>query len=106
MLEAYDADHAEEVITSNGSVPDWLDGAAVERIIEYARGRADARGEQSALDQSETECVIATNWHTFTDDWGYSGGAANQIAVGVFNAEVSSGKQADLFTDTTDTVAA
>lgn len=98
--QAYDDDNLKQNVDANSSSPDWLSNPKVlERIIEHAKGRADARGEDSALDDSECECLITTNWSSFTEDWGFSGGDANQVAVGIFNEEVSSGKQADLFTD-------
>jgi len=97
--QAYDTDTLEEMVTSNDSSPQWLRGNALERVVEYAERRADARGEESALDSADAECLITTNWSAFTDDWGFDDGSANQVALGVFNEELSAGKGADLFTD-------
>jgi hypothetical protein len=99
--QAFDDDHLAELVDANSSVPDWVDDPEVlQRIIEHAKGRASGRGEESALDSTEAECLITTDWNSFTDDWGFDDGNANQVALGVFNEEVSSGKQADLFNET------
>jgi len=99
--QAFDDDHLAELVDANSSVPDWVDDPEVlQRIIEHAKGRAAGRGEESALDSTEAECLITTDWNSFTDDWGFDDGNANQVALGVFNEEVSSGKQADLFNET------
>jgi len=96
--QAYDTDHLTELVESNSSAPDWLSDASVERATTYAKERAKSRGEDSALDSGDTHCLIATNWSSFTDDWGFSGGSANQVAIGTFNE--TAGDQADLFEDT------
>jgi len=97
--QAYDDEHFAELVTANDSVPEWINGDVIDRIIDYAERRAQARGEDSALDGGDSDCVIITNWSSFTDDWGFSDGNANQVAFGVFNEELSAGKGADLFTD-------
>lgn len=98
--QAYDDDHLEQLLDANDAAPDWVsDSETVERITEHARGRADGRGEENALSSTETECLIVTNWNSFTDDWGFSDGTSNQAALGIYNEEASSGKNADLFTD-------
>jgi hypothetical protein len=97
FLQAYDVDHLTEVVESNSSAPDWLTGEAVERAAEYATQRAKNRGENSALDSGESHYLITTNWSSFTDDWGFSGGSANQVAIGTLNE--TAGEQADLFED-------
>jgi hypothetical protein len=99
--QAYSDEHLDDLLEANSSTPDWVTNPQVlERIITHAKGRADGRGEESALDNTKAECIITTNWSAFTDDWGYDDGDANQVAIGVFNSDVSSGKGADLFTDT------
>jgi len=99
--QAFDDDHFAELVDANDSTPVWLnDPEVLERIIEYAKSRAASRGEESALDADEGDCLITTDWNSFTDDWGFDDGNANQVAIGTFNADVSSGKQADLFNDT------
>jgi hypothetical protein len=98
--QAFDDDHLAELVDANSSVPDWVDDPEVlQRIIEHAKGRAAGRGEESALDSTEAECLITTDWNSFTDDWGYSDGDANQVALGVYKEGV--GDNADLFKDTT-----
>lgn len=99
--QAYGSEHLEELLDTNDSTPDWLmNPETLERVLEHAQARADGRGEDSALDSTKAECIITTNWGAFTDDWGYDDEKANQVALGVFDADVSSGKGADLFTDT------
>lgn len=96
----YDDGQFADIISSNGSAPTWLDRDSVtDRILAYARARAESRGEESALDGSEADCIITTNWAAFTEDWGFSGGEANQVAIGTLNEEASAGKDATLFTD-------
>jgi len=96
----YDDGQFEDIISSNGSAPTWLDRNGVaERVLQYVRARAESRGEDSALDGGEVDCIITTNWSSFTEDWGFSGGNANQVAIGTLNEEASAGKQATLFTD-------
>lgn len=97
MLEAFNKDHLVELIESNSSAPDWVDEAVVERIISYARGRADSRGEESALDGND-DYLILTNWSSFTEDWGFSNGSSNEVAIGSLNDEA--GSKADLFENT------
>ena len=96
--QAYTRDNLEQILESNDSVPDWfLDGDVLDRVLTYARQRADS---ESALDGEGTDCLITTNWSSFTDDWGYDDGNANQVAIGTFNHSVSVGKDAGLFNDT------
>jgi len=98
FIEAYDADHLADLLDSNSSAPDWLGKDEAELIVEYAQQRADSRGESSSLDNDGSECLITTNWSSFTDDWGFSGGSANQVAIGSFND--GAGSKADLFENT------
>lgn len=99
--EAYDVDHLTDLLDANSSAPAWVaDEEVVERIVNHARSRADARGEDSAYDHKKTPCIITTNWSSFTDDWGFDDGNANQVALGQFNEDVSAGKNADLFNNT------
>lgn len=98
--QIYVADQFADIISANSSAPAWLDQDGVtDRILEYARSRAHSRGEDSALDGDGTECFITTNWSAFTDDWGFSGGSANQVAIGTLNEKASAAKQATLFED-------
>lgn len=94
-LKAYDADHLAELVEANSSAPDWVSGDVIDRIVEYAQQRAAARDEQSSLDADQTECIITTDWQNFTDDWGFSSGSANQVAIGTYNS--GAGSKADLF---------
>lgn len=98
FIEAYDASHLAELLESNSSAPDWLGDDEAKLIVEYAQQRADSRGESSSFDNDTTECLITTNWSSFTDDWGFSGGSANQVAIGSLNE--TAGEGADLFENT------
>lgn len=99
--EVYDEDQFRALLDSNSSAPDWVaDETIVERIVNHARSRAASRGDDSPYQHSKTPCIITTNWASFTEDWGFSKGDANQVAIGQFNADASSGKAADLFTNT------
>lgn len=98
--EAYDTDHLQELINANSSCPDVaLD--EVKRIVDLAERRAQLRGEDSSLDVSDTDCLIATDWTGFASgEFGYDNGEVNQFAMGVLNEEASSGKDATLFNET------
>lgn len=99
--KAFDNDNFEQILESNDSTPNWLlEGDVLNRIIEYARQRAEARGQDSALENGDADCLIVTNWSSFTDDWGYTEEGANQVSIGTFNHSVSSGKDAGLFNET------
>jgi len=98
FIEAYDASHLADLLDSNSSAPDWLGDDEAELIVGYAQQRADSRGEASALEAEATDCLITTNWSSFTEEWGFSGGSANQVAIGSLNDEA--GSKADLFENT------
>jgi len=99
--EAYTLDNLQEILDSNSAVPD-LTREEVERLVDLAKRRADARGEQNALEDTETDCIIATEWYNFAaDEFGHdSEGTINNVAMGVLDMSASVGKDATLFTDT------
>lgn len=98
--EAYTKDNLQQVLDANDSSPD-PPLEQVERITDVAMTRAQSRDEDSALDDTEVECVIATTWHSYqTDEFGYHDDTVNRYALGTYSQEASLGKQADLFTDT------
>jgi hypothetical protein len=96
---AYDRDHLDELLNSNSSWPDYMSGAERDRLVKLARQRADARG--GALDDGETECIIGTDWGNFASgEFGFDDDTMNQVALGVVQGDISSGKDATLFSDT------
>lgn len=96
---AYDADQLADLLTANSDAPTISEGE-VARIVELAQQRADARGEESALDETQMDCLIATEWDGFAGgEFGYDNGSLNQFAMGVFEEDVSAMQQASLFTD-------
>lgn len=99
LPEAYGDDNLAQILDANDSVPEWFSGEAVQHAVDYAKHRASARGEDSALEDTETECLITTNWSSFTDDWGHDDGA-NEVALGILNERVSATTDAMLFNDT------
>lgn len=99
--QAYAIDEFADILDANENAPDWLsDDEVVERIVQYAKSRAEANGADSAYDDSGNLCIITTDWSGFVEDWGFSGGSQNQVAIGEFNEERSSGKNADQFRNT------
>mgnify|MGYP000105399959 CR=1 FL=1 len=98
--EAYTADNLEQILDANDSCP-TIGPDELDRIIELAQQRADKRGEENALDEHQTDCLIATNWDGFAEgEFGRDNGQINQFAMGVYEEDISSGKGATLFTDT------
>lgn len=98
--EAYTEDNLCDILESNDDCPP-IGPDELDRIIDLAQRRADARGEESALERTEVDCVIATEWDGFAQgEFGYDNGTLNQFAIGVLNEQVSAGKGATLFTDT------
>lgn len=96
---AYTDDNLAEIIDANDSVPPWFSGDVVQRAVDHAKQRAQARGEETALDDTEEECLIVTDWNSFTDDWGFDDGTSNQAALGVLNEDISASKDATLFSN-------
>lgn len=94
--EAYGTDHLHELVESNDSCPS-PSRDEIARIAQLARQRASARPD--GLEDDQAECLISTEWASFIDDWGFDNGDQNQFALGVFEGDVSSGKDADLFND-------
>jgi hypothetical protein len=98
--QAYTVESLVEIIEANDSV-ETPTNAEIERLLDLADTRAASRGETNALDESQTDCLIGTDWTSFAqDEFGYSGGKCNVWAFGVYESEISSGKGADLFSDT------
>jgi hypothetical protein len=96
--EAYTTDNLQDILDANTNVPPIADDE-LDRLLQLARQRADARG--SALDDQQTDCLIATEWDGFAqDEFGYHNDTLNQWAIGVLNMSASVGKDATLFTDT------
>jgi hypothetical protein len=99
--EAYTDDNLYDILTANDAVPDEFGRDNLDRLLDIARARADARGEQNALDAEQSECLIGTDWTGFAgNEFGYDGGKLNNWAFGILEAEVSRTKNATLFTDT------
>jgi hypothetical protein len=98
---AYAPDALQDCINSNTSCPDVSEGE-LQRILDLAERRAQARGEDSALEDTETDCLVATDWAGFAEDrFGYDASdVLNHFAIGVLNMRASVGKDATLFTDT------
>jgi len=98
--EAFTVDNLYQILDSNSVVADEFGHDNAERLVALARQRADSRGEQSALDSTETECIIGTDWTGFAgDEFGYDGGKMNKWAFGVCKEDISRGKDATLFTN-------
>jgi hypothetical protein len=100
---AYTLDNFKQLLEAHDSAPEWLvkDDEHLERIVNLAEQRAGARGEQSALEEGETECLLATDWHGWaSDEFGFDGDESNQVALGVLNARASADRDAILFNDT------
>lgn len=99
--EAYTLDNLQDILDANSSVPD-LTREEIERLVDLAERRAGARGEQNALENAETDCIIATEWYNFAaDEFGHdTEGTINNVAMGVLDMRASVGKDATLFTDT------
>lgn len=96
--EAYTADNLYEILDANSAVPDEFGTANLERLVEIAQQRADARG--NPLEDDKQDCLIGTDWTGFAgNEFGYSGGKLNHFAFGVVQPGISSGKDATLFTD-------
>lgn len=99
--EAFAEDQLYDILDANSAVPDEFGTDNLERLLDIAKARADARGEDSALDADQTDCIICTDWTGFAgDEFGYSGGKMNKWAFGVLEADVSCGKNATLFSNT------
>jgi hypothetical protein len=97
--EAYTFDNLRQIINANDSCPSVADDE-LKRLVDLAKQRASKRGEESALDDTQTECIIATDWTGFASgEFGYDNGDVNQFAMGVLEEEVSAGKGATLFSD-------
>ena len=98
---AYTRDNLVDILDANDAVPTVTDDE-LDRIIELAKRRADARGEQNALEDTKTDCIIATEWTGFAQgEFGYDGDRnLNNFAMGVLDMGASVGKDATLFTDT------
>lgn len=94
---AYVADEFREMVNANDDCPSLADGE-MQRLLDLAQQRASVR---DGLEDDQSECLIATTWSGFTnDEFGFDNGSPNQFAMGVFEGNVSTGKGADLFTDT------
>jgi hypothetical protein len=98
---AYSPDALQDCINANTSCPD-VGEDELERILDLAERRAQARGEDSALEDTETDCLVATDWASFAEDrFGYDASDfLNHFAIGVLDMRASVGKDATLFTDT------
>lgn len=97
--EAYTDDNLDQILDANDSFPDYISATERERILDVARQRAAARG--SALDDTETDALIATDWGGFASgEFGFDNDEMNTVALGVLNERASAGKGATLFTDT------
>jgi hypothetical protein len=101
LQTAYTADQFRDICTSHADCP-TLTAEQSQRILNLARQMANDRGDYNALEDDETDCLIATGWKNYCEDnFGYStGDTLNQIALGVYNAGVSARKDAHLFTRT------
>ena len=99
---AYTLDNLEQLLDSNDATPDWVvDPTYLDRLVDMAEQRAAARGEDSALDESQVDCIITAEWQNFLQpEFGYSGDDANAVALGVVNPRASADRDAILFNDT------
>jgi len=95
--EAYTVENLQEIINANDACPSLATGE-VQRLVDLAKQRASTRDE---LEEDQFECLIGTEWSSFaSDEFGFDNGDVNQFAFGVFEADVSAGKGADLFNET------
>lgn len=99
--EAFTTDQLTDIIDANEHAPDTVASDHIERLLDIARARADARGEDSALDSEQVEALICAEWQDpIGGGFGYSGGKKNIWAFGILEAAVSRTKGATLFTST------
>lgn len=99
--EAYTSDNLRQILDANDSIPS-LNEEQFDRLLELARQRAQSRGTavETGLEDHEHDVLIATDWDSFAgNEFGYDGDV-NQFAFGTYNHNVSSTKNASLFTDT------
>lgn len=95
---AYTVDNLDDILESNTNVPQ-ISADERDRLLSLARRRAASRGEQNALEDNQTDCIITTDWTTFAqNEFGYdAGGDLNEFALGIFERATGN---ATLFTDT------
>lgn len=94
---AYTQDNLAQILNANDSCQNFADDE-VRRLVDLAQRRAQARAD-SALDDGEVDCIIATEWSGFTQDkgFGFDNGQRNGVAMGVYTDESDA---ATLFEDT------
>lgn len=97
--EAYTFDNLRQIINANDSCPAVADDE-LKRLVDLAKQRASKRGEESALDAGQVDCIIATDWTGFASgEFGYDNGNVNQFAMGILEEEISADKRATLFNE-------
>lgn len=98
--EAYTMDNLQNILGANDAISEKFGSESLDRLMTIAQQRADARGEQNALESDQVECLIGTDWKGFAgDEFGYDSGKLNKWAFGVLEADVSQGKNATLFSN-------
>jgi hypothetical protein len=99
---AYTLDNLAQLLDSNDATPDWItDDGVLQRIVDAAEQRAATRGEQSAMDDTDPDCLLVTDWYNWaSDEWGHdTDDTLNQVMLGVLNARASADRDAILFND-------
>jgi len=98
---AYTIDNLEQLLNSNDAVPDWFCNRDIlQRVVTTATSRAVSRGDESALEETDVECLIVTDWHSWNkNNFGFDDGSVNQVALGVINVRATAGNDAILFND-------
>jgi len=95
--DAFNLDMLEDIFEANDAAPS-IDEAEMERLIEVAQ---EVSGADSTLDADNEWCLIGTEWQSFCKNtFGDDDGLVNRFAIGVHEADISSGKGATLFSKT------
>jgi hypothetical protein len=95
--DAFNDDMLEDILDANDSAPSLSDEER-QRIIDVTETISGAMG---ALDSDNDWCLIGTTWQSFCENtFGTDDNVVNRFAIGVHEADISSGKGATLFSNT------
>lgn len=95
--DAYSDDMLDDILDANDSAP----SLSVEQRDRLLDATETISGAMGALDDDNDWCLITTTWQSFCENnFGMDDNTVNRFAVGVHEADISSGKGATLFSNT------
>lgn len=95
--DAFNVEMLGDIFDANDAAPS-VDEDEMERLIDVAR---EVSGASNTLEAENEWCLIGTEWQSFCENtFGDDDGLVNRFAIGIHEADISSGKGATLFSKT------